>query len=143
MNVLFFLRVSFHRHWWFIGQQGKGGDHLLFHPITSNRSRTLRHLFATLHVRWLSHILIATPVFIRLLLDEIFHLIELPLINWWCNFCLLTWWIDSRVLLQRLDMRDRCIYRPVHYRSITLVLQATRLTNSASHPKHFGYRRNF
>ena len=32
------------------------GDHLLFHPTTSTRSRTFRHLFATLHVRWLSHI---------------------------------------------------------------------------------------
>ena len=32
------------------------GDHLLFHATTSTRSRTLRHLFATLHVRWLSRI---------------------------------------------------------------------------------------
>ena len=32
------------------------GDHLLFHSTISTRSRTLRHLFATLHVRWLSRI---------------------------------------------------------------------------------------
>ena len=31
--------------------RGKGGDHLLFHSTTSTRSRTFRHLFATLHVR--------------------------------------------------------------------------------------------
>ena len=37
--------------------QGKGRDHLLFHSTTSTRSRTLRNLFATLHVRWLSCIL--------------------------------------------------------------------------------------
>ena len=36
--------------------QGKRGDYLLFHSTTSTRSRTSRHLFATLHVRWLSRI---------------------------------------------------------------------------------------
>ena len=35
---------------------GRGGDHLLFHSTTFTRSRTFRHLFATFHVRWLSHI---------------------------------------------------------------------------------------
>ena len=55
-NFFFSIRVFFHRHWQFTGQQGKGGDHLLFHSATSTRSRTFRHLFATLHVRWLSHI---------------------------------------------------------------------------------------
>ena len=65
--VLFFYYQGFlHKHWRFTGQQGKGGDHLLFHSTTSTRSRTLRHLFATLHVRWL-------------LLHKIYHLIELPL----------------------------------------------------------------
>ena len=52
----FFIRVFFHRHWRFTEQQGKGGHHLLFHSITSTRSRTLRHLFPTLHVRWLSRL---------------------------------------------------------------------------------------
>ena len=33
------------------GQQLEGGDHLLFHSTLSTRSRTFRHLFATLHVR--------------------------------------------------------------------------------------------
>ena len=38
------------------GQQGNRGNHLLFHSTTSTRSQTFRHLVATLHVRWLSHI---------------------------------------------------------------------------------------
>ena len=52
----FSIRVFFHRHWRLTGQQGKGGVHVLFHSTTSTRSRTFRHLFATVHVRWLSHI---------------------------------------------------------------------------------------
>ena len=36
--------------------RGRKGDHHLFHSTTSTGSRTFRHLFATLHVRWLSHI---------------------------------------------------------------------------------------
>ena len=55
-KFFFSVRVFFHGHWQLIGQQGKGGDHFLFHFITSTRSRTFRYLFATLHVRWLSHI---------------------------------------------------------------------------------------
>ena len=55
--VFFFsIRVFFHEHWRLTGQQGKAGDHFLFHSTTSTRSRTFRHLFATLHVRWLSYI---------------------------------------------------------------------------------------
>ena len=52
----FSIRVFFHGHWRLTGQQGKGGDHILFHSTISTRSQTFRHLFATLHVRWLSHI---------------------------------------------------------------------------------------
>ena len=47
----------FHGHWQFTGQQGKEGDDLLFHSTTSTCSQTFRHLFATLYLRWLSHIL--------------------------------------------------------------------------------------
>ena len=50
------IRVFFHGHWQLTGQQGKGGDHLSFHSATSTRSWTFRNSFATLHVRWLSHI---------------------------------------------------------------------------------------
>ena len=55
-SYFFSISVFFHGHWRLTGQQGKGGDHFLFHSTTSTRSQTFRHLFATLHVRWLSHI---------------------------------------------------------------------------------------
>ena len=56
LELFFSIRVFFHRRWQLTGQQGKGEDHLLFHSTTSTNSRSFRHLFATLHVRWLSHI---------------------------------------------------------------------------------------
>ena len=34
----------------------EGGNHLLFHSTISTCSQTFRYLFATLNVRWLSHI---------------------------------------------------------------------------------------
>ena len=37
-------------------ERGREGNHILFYSTTSTRSRTFRHLFATFHVRWLSHI---------------------------------------------------------------------------------------
>ena len=55
-RTFFSIRVFFHGHWQLTGQQGKGGYHLLFRSTTSTRSRTFTHLFATLRVRWLSHI---------------------------------------------------------------------------------------
>ena len=48
--------LFFHRQWRFTEQQGKGGDPLLFQCTTSTRKRTLKQLFATFHVRWLSRI---------------------------------------------------------------------------------------
>ena len=50
-DVFFSIRAFFHGHWQATGQQGKGGDHLLFHSSTFTRSRTFRHLFVTVHVR--------------------------------------------------------------------------------------------
>ena len=49
--VFFSIRAFFHGHWQHTGQQGKGGDHLLFHSSTFTRSWTFRHLFVTVHVR--------------------------------------------------------------------------------------------
>ena len=36
--------------------RGEAEDHFLFHSTTWTRSQIIRHLFATFHVRWLSHI---------------------------------------------------------------------------------------
>ena len=54
--IFFSIRVFFDRHPQLTWQQGKKRDHFLFHSTTSTRSRTFRHLFATSHGRWLSHI---------------------------------------------------------------------------------------
>ena len=85
------------------------GDHLLFHSTISPRSRTLKHLFATLYVRWLSRIFnrnacvyqTASPW------DLQPYRITIWLIEWWCNVCLFTWWIDFRFLLLQFEMGNR------------------------------------
>ena len=101
--LFFSFRVFFHRHWRFTGQQGKGEDHLLFHSTTSTRSRTFRHLFATLHVRWLSRIFNrkASVYQTATRWNSLPYRITIWLIDWWCNACLFNWWNDSRFLLQR------------------------------------------
>ena len=56
---------------------------------------------------------ITTLVFTRLVLDELYHLIEFPFHYWWyIIFCLFTWWFDTRFF--------------------TFVLQTNRLTKRAS-----------
>ena len=50
------IRVFSHETLQTTALQGKGGEHLLFRSTTSTRSQTFRYLFATLHVRRLSHI---------------------------------------------------------------------------------------
>ena len=79
--------------------------------------------------------LIATLVFTRLLLDEFFHLIELPF----------EWLIDDEMFVCLLDelILDFC-YSDLTLETsgfelastITLVLQANQLTKCASHPKN-------
>ena len=61
--------------------------------------------------------LIAPLVFTRLLLDEIYHLIELPF-EWLIDdamFVFFTWWIDIRLLLQRFDIGNRWIWTHIDY----------------------------
>ena len=81
-SIFFFYQGFLHIHWRFTGQQGKRGDHLLFHSTISTRLRTFKHLFATLHVRCPSRVsncnaCVYSSCLHRLLLDEIYHLIEL------------------------------------------------------------------
>ena len=56
-NIFLSIRVFSHENLQTTALQGKGGEHLLFRSTTSTRSQTFRYLFATLHVRWLSHII--------------------------------------------------------------------------------------
>ena len=108
----FFFFFFFYRHWRFTGQQGKGGDHLLFHSTTSTRSRTFRHLFATLHVRWISRIFNRNACIYQTATwwDLPPFRITIWVIAWWCNVCLFTWWIDIRFLLQRFDIGNLDLY---------------------------------
>ena len=86
----FSIRVLFHGHWQLTGQQGKGGDHLLFHSTTSSRSRILRNLFATLHVRWLSSVFNRNACVYQTATrwDLPPYRIIIWVIDWSCNVCL-------------------------------------------------------
>ena len=112
--MFFSNRVLFLRHCWFTGRQRKGEYHLLFHSTTSTRLQTFRHLFATLHVRWISRIFNRNAFFTRLRWDFPPYWITIWLINWWCSVCLFTWWFDSRFLLQQWEPVDlnRIGYHP-------------------------------
>ena len=116
----FSIRVFFgslHRHWRFTGQQRRGEGHLLFHSTTSTYSQTFRHLFATLHVRWLSRIFNRNDCVYQTASqwDLQPYWVTIWLIGWWCNVCLLTWWFDSRFLLQHFDTGNRWIWIRIVY----------------------------
>ena len=112
IHIFLSIRVFFHRHWQFTGQQEKWGDHLLFHSTTSTHPWTLRHLLATLHVRWRSCIFSHNACVYQTGTQW-----DLPpywsgiwLIYWWCNLYLFTWWIDSTFLLQWFDIGNQWIW---------------------------------
>ena len=97
-KIFFFYQGFFHRHWRFTGEQEKGGYNLLIHSTTSTHSRILIHLFAT--VTWWN----LPP-----------YRINIWVIDWWCNVCLFTWWINSRFLLQRFDIGNWWIWTRIDY----------------------------
>ena len=132
----FFYQGFLHRHWQFTGQQGKRGDHLLFHSTTSTRSRTLRHLFATLHVRWLSRIFNRNACVYQTATrwDLPPYRITIWVINWWCNVCLFTWWIKTSLLLQQFDIGNRWICTRS---TMTLVLQSEPTNQVYSSPQTY------
>ena len=122
-NIIFFyIRIFFHRNWRLTGQQMKGGTHLLFHPTTSTRLRTFRHLFEILHVRWLSNIFNriacicqAAPWWdlrpYRITFDWLIDNVTL-------TFCLFTWWFDfSFFLLQPFETGNWWIQTRIDYHS--------------------------
>ena len=99
---IFSIRVFFHRHWRFAGQQGKGGDHLLFHTTTFIRSRTVRHLFATSYVRLLSRIFKRNACVYQTATrwDLPPYRISIWLIDWDVMFvCLFAWWFNIYVFV--------------------------------------------
>ena len=103
-TAFFSIRMFFHGHWRLTGQRGMGGDYLLFHSTTSTRSWIFRHLFTTLHVRWLSHIFNSIACIYQTATGWDFTtLLNCYLIDWWCEVCfsLFTWWFDTWFLLQQ------------------------------------------
>ena len=103
----------FHKYWLFRGQQGKGGN---FFNSTLPLPNAQKHsdIYLQLCIWDDYHVFLIKPfVFTRLLLDEVYHLIELPF-HWLMIqiliFCLLTWWFDPRFLLQQFDTGNRWIW---------------------------------
>ena len=124
MQFVFSIRVFFHGHWRLTGQQGKGGDHFLFHSITFTRSRTFRYLFVTLHVRWLSQIFNRNACIYQTATRWDFTTFShYHLTDWWCEvyFSLFTWWFDTRFLLlqswygKTIDSNSHRL-SPLHYK---------------------------
>ena len=127
--IFFSIRVFFHGHWRLTGQQGKWGDHLFFHSTTSTRLRTLRHLFATLHVRWLLHTFNRTACIYQ------------TAIRWDLAPYQINIWLIDDVALVFVCLRVDLIFCYSNLEletsgyelasTITLVLQANRLTKCA------------
>ena len=130
--VFFSIRVFFHEHWRLTGQWGKGGDHLLFHFTTSTRSQTFRHLFATLHVRWLSHIFNRTAC----IYQAAARYLPPYRITIWLNDDVILVFVCLRddliqAFLLQFETGNRWTRTRINYHP---VLQANRLTKCASHP---------
>ena len=70
------------------------------------------HLFATLHVRWISRIFNRNACIYQTATwwDLPPFRITIWVIAWWCNVCLFTWWIHIRFLLQRFDIGNLDLY---------------------------------
>ena len=99
----FFIRVFSHGYWRLTGQQGKGGDHHLFHSTTSHPLANIQTLISN----FAREMTITYFYFHRLYLPCWYSLRFTTLSNYclidrWCNvgFCLFTCWFDSRFLLQ-------------------------------------------
>ena len=124
--IFFSIRVFFHGHWRLTGQQGKGGD-----STTSTRSRTFRHLVATLHVRWLSHIFNRTACIYQAATR--WDLPPYRITKWLIHdvtlsFCLFTRWFDSSFFCYSNLRRETGGFELAS--TITLVSWANRLTKS-------------
>ena len=99
---------------------GKGGDHRLFHSTTSTRSRIFRHLFATLHVRWLSRIFNRNACVYQTatLWDLPPYRISIWLIDWWCDDAMFICLLDELILgfcYSDFEIGNRWIWTRIEY----------------------------
>ena len=131
---IFFYKGFLHRHWRFTGQQGKGGA-IFYSTLPLPLAHKHWDIYLQLCMWDDYHIFLITMlVFTRLLLNEIYHLIELPF----------EWLIDDAMFVCLLDelILGFC-YSDLTLETggfelastITLVLQANQLTKCASHPQ--------
>ena len=114
---IFFYKGFLHRHWRFTGQQGKGGA-IFYSTLPLPLAHKHWDIYLQLCMWDEYHIfLITTLVFARLLLDEIYHLIGFTMwvIDWSDTVSLLTWWTDTRFLLQRFDIGNWWIWTRIDY----------------------------
>ena len=67
--------------------------------------------------------------------------ITIWLIDWWCNVCLFTWWIDSMFLLQRFDIGNRWIWTRIDYHPCITSKPTNQVTQvfSCDFPKFSNY----
>ena len=113
----FSIKIFFHGHWQLTGQQGKGGP-IFYSTLPLPSAHEHSDIYLQLCTWGGYHIFfIAMLVLTRLLLDEIYHLIELLFdwLNMWYWFlftCLLNWFF---VLLQLFDMRNRWTRTHIDY----------------------------
>ena len=115
----------------------QGGDHLLFDSTTSTHSRTFRHIFATLHARWLTHIFFNRTA-----------CIYQTATRWGLPLYRITIWLFDKVILISVCLLDDLLldfcYSNLRWETgglerasiITLTLQANWLTRCASHLKY-------
>ena len=131
----FSIRVFFHRLWRYTRQQVEGGDHFYSSlPLPSGH----KHSDSSLQLCMWDYyqvLLIATVEFTRLL-DEIYHLIELPF-DW-----LIDWVIDEMFICLLDLILGSCISNLTWETRVfelastsSLLLQARQLTKCASQPK--------
>ena len=128
--IIFFffsIRVFFHRHRQLTGQQGKGGA-IFYSTLPLPPAYEHWNIYLQLCIWDDYHVfLIVTLVFIRLLLNELYHLIELPF-DWLIVDAMLVCLLDE--LIPGFCYSD-LIWETGGFElasTITLVLQANRLT---------------
>ena len=114
-RTFFSIRVFFTDTDDSLDSRGRRGPSFI--PLCEPSSWTLRYLFATLHMRWLSHIFNHNACVYQTATrwDLPPYRITIWVIDWWCNVCLFTWWIDTRFLLHRFDIRNRWIWTHINY----------------------------
>ena len=93
----FSIRVFFHRHWRFTKQQGQGGV-IFCSTLPLPAAHKHRNNYLKLCMRDVYHLFsIAALVLTRLLLGEIYHLIELPF-GWLIDYTMFVCLLDELIL---------------------------------------------